>query len=125
MFYQHLSWVAQPSIQTLNRYYEPPDADGVPGIDVEPVVRDAEVIEMLNLMCLAVIAVFLGVGDLLGQDNSPSGTIEAEFKTLAERSSQDELTMCWPLHRENDVGRDRRPVSADARPAAAQSAAAL
>ena len=45
-------------------------------------------IEMLNLMCLAVIAVFLGVGDLLGQDNSPSGTIAAEFKTLAERSSQ-------------------------------------
>jgi Family of unknown function (DUF5677) len=28
MFYQHLSWDAHPSIQTLNRYYEPPDPDG-------------------------------------------------------------------------------------------------
>ena len=27
---------------------------------------------MLNLMCLAVIGVFLGVGDLLGQDNVPA-----------------------------------------------------
>jgi hypothetical protein len=26
----------------------------VPGIDAQPVVRDAEVIEMLNLICLAV-----------------------------------------------------------------------
>jgi hypothetical protein len=63
MFYQYLSWDAHPSIETLNRYYDPPDADGVPGIEVEPVVRDAEIIEMLNLMCLAVIGVFLGVGD--------------------------------------------------------------
>ncbi len=38
------------------------DADGAPGIDVSPVVRDAEVIEVLNLMCLAV---------MLGQDNVP------------------------------------------------------
>jgi hypothetical protein len=26
---------------------------------------------MLNLMCLAVLAVFFGVGDLLGRDNTP------------------------------------------------------
>lgn len=88
MFYQHLSWDAHPSIETLNRYYEPPDADGAPGIDVNPVVRDAEVVEMLNLMCLAVIAVFLGVGELLGQDNTPTGTMAAEYKTLTERTSQ-------------------------------------
>jgi Family of unknown function (DUF5677) len=84
MFYQHLSWDAHPSIETLNRYYEPPDADGVPGIDVDPVVRDAEVIEMLNLMCLAVIGVFLGVADLLGQDNTPTSTMAAEYKALTE-----------------------------------------
>jgi hypothetical protein len=28
MFYQHLSWDAHPSIETLNRYFEPPDTDG-------------------------------------------------------------------------------------------------
>ncbi len=87
-FYQHLSWDAHPSIETLNRYYEPPDAKGAPGIDVNPVVRDAEVIEMLNLMCLAVIAVFLGVGELLGQDNEPTGKMAAEYKTLTERTGQ-------------------------------------
>jgi len=62
MFYQHLSWDAHPSIETLNRYFEPPDTSGAPGIDVNPIVRDAEVIEMLNLLCLAVIGVFLGCG---------------------------------------------------------------
>ena len=88
MFYQHLSWDAHPSIETLNRYYEPQDADGAPGIDVEPVVRDADVIEMLNLTCLAVIGVFLGVGELLGQDNTPTGTIAAEYKALTELTGQ-------------------------------------
>jgi Family of unknown function (DUF5677) len=88
MFYQHLSWDTHPSIETLNRYYEPPDSDGAPGIDVQPVVRDAEVVEMLNLMCLAVIGVFLGVGDLLGQDNTPTGKLAAEYKTLTESTSQ-------------------------------------
>jgi hypothetical protein len=88
MFYQHLSWDAHPSIETLNRYYEPPDANGAPGIDVSPVVRDAEVVEMLNLMCLAVIGVFLGVGELLGQDNMPTGKMAAEYKALTESTAQ-------------------------------------
>jgi hypothetical protein len=88
MFYQHLSWDAHPSVETLNRYYEPPDANGAPGIDVSPVVLDAEVIEMLNLMCLAVITVFLGVVELLGQDITPTQKIAAEFKALTERTGQ-------------------------------------
>jgi hypothetical protein len=88
MFYQHLSWDAHPSIETLNRYYEPPDANGAPGIAVSPVVRDAEVIEMLNLICLAVIGVFLGVGELLEQDNTPTGKMAAEYKALTERTEQ-------------------------------------
>jgi hypothetical protein len=55
---------------------------------VTPAVRDAEVIEMLNLTCLAVIGVFLGVGEVLGQDTRPTGTMAAEYKTLIERSGQ-------------------------------------
>jgi len=86
IFYQHLSWDAHPSIETLNRYYEPPDADGAPGIAVSPFVRDAEVVEMLNLMSLAIIGVFLGVGDLLGQENAPTGEMAAEYKALTERT---------------------------------------
>jgi hypothetical protein len=88
MFYQHLSWDAHPSIETLNRYYDPPDADGAPGIDVTPVVRDGEVIEMLNLMCLAVITVFFGVTEVLRQDNTPTGIIAGEYKALTEHTGQ-------------------------------------
>jgi hypothetical protein len=88
MFYQQLSWDAHPSIESLNRYYEPPDANGAPGIDVDPVVRDGEMIEALNFLGLAVIGVFLGVGDLLEQDNTQTGTIAAEYKTLTERTGQ-------------------------------------
>jgi hypothetical protein len=93
MFYQHLSWDAHPSIETMNRYYEPPDAEGAPSIDLNPIVRDAEVIEMLNLMCLAVIAVFLGVGELLGQDNTPIDAMAAEYKALTERTGMMETSL--------------------------------
>jgi hypothetical protein len=58
MLYPQLSWDAPPSIETPNRHHEPADANSVRGIDVDPIVRDRHVIEMLNLMCLAVIAVF-------------------------------------------------------------------
>ena len=88
MFYQSLSWDAHPSVETLNRYYEPPDANGAPGIDVNPIVDDAEIVQMLNLLCLAVIGVFLGVGELLGQDNVPTGKMAAEYKSLTERTGQ-------------------------------------
>ena len=73
----------------LDRYCEPPAADGAPGIDVNPVVRDAEVIEMLNLICLAVIGVFLGVGELLGQDNTRTGKMAAEYTALTEHTGQE------------------------------------
>jgi hypothetical protein len=43
---------------------------------------------MLNLMCLAVVGVFLGVGELLGQDNVPTGKMAAEYKTLTQRTGQ-------------------------------------
>ena len=88
IFYQYLSWDAHPSIETLNRYYDSPDADGIPGIDVNPRVRDAEIIEMLNLICLAVIGVFLGAAELQGQNTAPTGAMAAEFQTLTELSGQ-------------------------------------
>jgi hypothetical protein len=43
---------------------------------------------MINLICLAVIGVFLGVGELLGQDNTPTGRMAAEYKVLTERTGQ-------------------------------------
>jgi hypothetical protein len=38
---QFFHGITHPSIETLNRYYVPPDTDGVPGIDVRPMPRDA------------------------------------------------------------------------------------
>lgn len=88
MFYQQLSWDAHPSIETLNRYYDRPDDNGIPGIDVDPVARDAEVIEMLNLMSLAVLGVLLGAAELLEQDSALIGAMADEYKSLTERSGQ-------------------------------------
>lgn len=82
VFYQHLSWDAHPSVETLNRYYVPPDAEGIPGIDIEPVVKTEEAVEMLNLLCLAVIGVIVGVGELLGNDNTEIGKLAAEYQEL-------------------------------------------
>jgi hypothetical protein len=33
----------------------------------------------VDSMCLAVIGVFLGVGELLGQDHTPTGKLAAEY----------------------------------------------
>jgi len=87
MFYQYLSWDAHPSIETLNRYYVAPDSEEVLGLDVNPAVRSTEVVEMLNLMCLAVLGVFFGVGDLLGHDNAQTGAMAAEYRELTALSA--------------------------------------
>ena len=84
MFYQHLSWDAHPSIQTLNRYFVPADGEGIPGIDVDPPVQAEEMVEMLNLMCLAVLGVFLGVGELVGSDNVEASKMAAEYQELTK-----------------------------------------
>lgn len=71
VFYQALSADSHPSVDTLNRYYVAPDIDGVPGIDIEPVVKPDEVVETLIFVCLPVIGVFLGVSELLGINETP------------------------------------------------------
>jgi hypothetical protein len=88
MFYQHLSWDAHPSIETLNRYYVAPDDQGMPGIDLEPPVAKDELIATLNLMCLAVLAVFIGVGDLLRKPSEQVGRMAAEYQELTNLTGQ-------------------------------------
>ena len=87
MFYQHLSWDAHPSIQTLNRYYVAPDESGIPGIDAAPIVPEAEAVETLNLMCLAAIGVLLGVRELV-KSSAPIETIAREYQELTNLTSQ-------------------------------------
>jgi hypothetical protein len=66
IFYGHLSADAHPSVTTLNRYAVPHTADEVGGIDVEPVIKDAEVAETLEFLCMAAIGVCVGVNQMLG-----------------------------------------------------------
>jgi hypothetical protein len=90
IFYQHLSLDAHPSVDTLNRYFVPPDDDGVPGIDVEPTPKSDEIVETLNLLCLPVIGVFLGVSELIGNKETPVtlSKIATEYQRLTEETGK-------------------------------------
>lgn len=91
IFYQYFSLDAHPSIHTLNRYFEEAKAaEDSPTIIVEPEVNDAEIVETLNLLCLPVIGVFLGVSHLLGQEEVAPWlyTIAQEYQRLTELSSR-------------------------------------
>lgn len=90
VFYQALSADSHPSVDTLNRYYVAPDIDGVPGIDIEPVVKPDEVVETLIFVCLPVIGVFLGVSELLGINETPPfiGKVAEEYRYMTEATGQ-------------------------------------
>lgn len=66
IFYGHLSADAHPSVTTLNRYAVPDTADEIGGIDVEPVIKHAEVAETLEFLCMAAVGVCMGVNQTLG-----------------------------------------------------------
>jgi hypothetical protein len=72
--YQYLSLDAHPSVHTLARYYEESDADGRPGIDVDPVPKEDEIRETLLLLSVPVLGVLMGVNNLLGKE--PSTTLK-------------------------------------------------
>ena len=70
IFYQFLSLDAHPTIDALNRHYDPDDGDAG-GIVVAPEMKLSEEIETLNLLCLPVLGVFLNVSQLLGHEETP------------------------------------------------------
>src|SRR5262249_48225209 len=70
IFYQFLSRDAHPTVDTLNRHFDPNDGDAG-GIVVEPEIKLSEEIETINLLCLPVLSVFLHVSQLLGHEETP------------------------------------------------------
>jgi hypothetical protein len=65
IFYGQLaSDSGHPSLTALNRYVVPDTADEVGGIDVEPVVKDEEIEQTLELLCQAAIGVCVGVNQI-------------------------------------------------------------
>jgi hypothetical protein len=67
IFYEQLSSdAAHPSLDALNRHVVPHTKEEVGGIDVDPVPRDAEIVETLEYLCMAVIGVLVGVNQIIG-----------------------------------------------------------
>jgi hypothetical protein len=90
VFYSQLSSdAAHPSVTALNRYVVPHTADEVGGIDVEPMVKDEEIEETLELLCQAVMCVCVGVNQMLGgtQGGSALNGLADEYVALSNKSA--------------------------------------
>ena len=88
-FYSQLSSdAAHPSVDTLNRYVIPHTEDEVGGIDIEPVVKDAEIAETLEYLCMAFIGVCVGVNQVLGGTNGGNAlsALADEYIALSNRT---------------------------------------
>jgi len=98
IFYAQLSSdAAHPSIDALNRYIVSSMEDGetIRGFDVEPVLRPNEIADTINLACLAVIGVFVGVNEILGgtAGGQQLSKIADEYTRLTEeRIDKDQQT---------------------------------
>jgi len=74
IFYSQISSdAAHPSVASLNRYIVPHTPNEIGGIDVEPIVSENEIVDTLNLLCLAVMGVCVGVNQILG--GTPGGEV--------------------------------------------------
>jgi hypothetical protein len=90
VFYGQLSSdAAHPSVTALNRYVvqrAPDDDEG--GIDVEPIIKEEEIEETLELLCQAVMGVCIGVNQILG--GTPGGKalngLADEYTALSNKS---------------------------------------
>ena len=80
---------AHPSVDALKRYVVPDKHDEIGGIDVEPVVKDEEIVETLEFLCLAVMGVCIDVNQILG--GTPGGEalnkLADECKELSNKSN--------------------------------------
>jgi hypothetical protein len=94
-FYSQLSSdAAHPSVEALNRYVVPNKDDEVGGIDVEPVVKDKDVAETLEYLCMALMGVCVGVNQMLG--GTPGGNalnaLAEEYTALSNRTKAESET---------------------------------
>lgn len=67
IFYSQLSSdSAHPSIDSLNRYVVPHQENEIGGIDLEPLVTEAEIDDTFQLLCLAVLSSLVATNQILG-----------------------------------------------------------
>jgi hypothetical protein len=88
VFYSELSVDAHPSTDTLSRYLLPADEHGRPGIDLEPPLNPAELVDTLNLNACAMLGVLFGVNEVMEAQASQQLTdLANDYQTL-ERVSR-------------------------------------
>jgi hypothetical protein len=90
IFYSQLSSdAAHPSVTALNRYVVPHTANEIGGIDLNPIVKDKEIEETLELLCQAVIGVCIGVNQILGgtEGGAKLNSLAEEYVALSNRSA--------------------------------------
>jgi Family of unknown function (DUF5677) len=95
IFYGHLSADAHPSVTTLNRYVVPHTGDEIGGIDVDPVVKNAEIAETLEYLCMAAIGVCVGINQMLGGTDGGKALdgIAARYTDLSNRTKAQEAAV--------------------------------
>jgi hypothetical protein len=88
-FSQLSSDAAHPSVTALNRYVVPHSADEIGGIDINPIVKDEEIEETLELLCQPVIGVCIGVNQILGGTGAgvKLNSLAQEYVALSNRSA--------------------------------------
>jgi hypothetical protein len=96
IFYELLSSdAAHPSIEALNRHVIPHTADETGGVDVDPVPRDAELIETFEYLCMATIGVVVGVNQIIGGTRGANqmNALADRFTQLSNQAAADGMTV--------------------------------
>ena len=98
-FYSQLSSdAAHPSVDALSRYVVRHTEDEVGGVDVEPVVKEGEIAETLEYLCMAFMGVCVGVNQMLS--GTPGGNalpaLADEYTALSNRTKAESEGMPRP-----------------------------
>jgi hypothetical protein len=91
LFYSALSSdAAHPSVSALNRYVIPHTEDEVGGVDVCPIVKDEEIEQTLEFLCMAVMSVCVCVNEMIGgtRGGQPLRTMADEYIALSNKCAE-------------------------------------
>jgi hypothetical protein len=109
IFYEQLSSdAAHPSLDALNRHVIPHTKTEVGGIDVEPIVRDPELADTLEYLCMAVMGVCVGVNQILeGTKGALNGLADQYIALKSRRRAENRLNDQSSLNRARRQGSKR------------------
>ena len=73
----------------------PHTSEEVGGVDVDPVPRDAEIIETLEYLCMAAIGVLVGVDQIIGgtEGGKVMSNLADRYKSLSDQCAAQRITL--------------------------------